>query len=149
MWTYNVPWNPTTQAGRRGVETRGLTSVSVAHHHLDFYGLLIGFDLLRLWKATGRVCWRDYAVAMIVPCRQLIATVEDPLDRSPIYAGWQPEQIYQTRWNILHRFFGTKGRFGICAAWVVVLTLGALFDIRRRFPEILDFELDPAQIVEL
>jgi len=119
-----------------------MTSVSVAHHHLDFYGFAIAFDLLRLHKATGNDLWKKCALLMISACSQLIASPEDPLGKNSDFTGWQPEQINQTNWDYKHRILGTKGRFHTCIAWVVVLTLGAMLDIRERYPEILDFKVD-------
>jgi hypothetical protein len=78
---------------------------------------------------------------MINSCGQLISSRTDLLGRSPDFVGWQPEQINQTNWDYKHRILGTKGRFHTCVAWVVVLTLGAMLDIRDRYPDILDFKL--------
>ena len=40
MFTYNVSFNPDSPLGKRGFRTAGMTAVSVAHHHLDFYGIV-------------------------------------------------------------------------------------------------------------
>ncbi|MBN1374520.1 MAG: hypothetical protein JXA01_00035 [Dehalococcoidia bacterium] len=141
MFTYNVKFNPHFPLGRRNFKTAGMTSVSVAHHHLDFYGLSIAYDYLRLWEATKDNFWKRCALLMIESCGQLISSEQDRLGRSPDFIGWQPEQINQTNWDYKHRILGTKGRFHTCVAWVVVLTLGAMLDIRERYPEVLNFKL--------
>jgi hypothetical protein len=78
---------------------------------------------------------------MIDACGQLISDKKDLLGRSQNFIGWQPEQVNQSNWDYMLRFFGTKGRFHTCVAWPVVLTLGAMLDIRERFPDLLDFNL--------
>jgi len=140
IYTYNIPFNPRSPLGRRAFKTQGMTSVSVAHHHLDFYGFSIACDLLRLWQAGGGDLWKRCALNMIGACSQLVANPRDLLGKSRDFLGWQPEQMNQTNWDYKHRVLGTKGRFHTCVAWTVVLTLGAMLDIRQRFPDILDFK---------
>lgn len=139
-YTYNIPFDPRSPLGRRDFKTQGMTAVSVAHHHLDFYGFSIAFDFLRLWRATGDELWKKCALAMIGACGQLISSPRDLLGKSRDFLGWQPEQLNQTNWDYKHRVLGTKGRFHTCVAWTVVLTLGVMLDIRQRFPDILDFK---------
>lgn len=141
MFTCNVAFDPKSMLGKRGFRTAGMTAVSVAHHHLDFYGLSIAFDFLRLWEATQDGLWKKCALLMINACGQLVSSEGDHLGRSRDFTGWQPEQINQTNWDYKTRLLGTKGRFHTCVAWTVVLTLGAMLDIRERYPDILDFRL--------
>jgi len=118
-----------------------MTAVSVAHHHLDFYGFSIAYDFLRLWQAGGGEMWKKCALVMIGACGRLISSPRDMLGKGRDFLGWQPEQVNQTNWDYKHRILGTKGRFHTCVAWTVVLTLGAMLDIRERYPEVLDFKL--------
>jgi len=141
MFTYNVPFEAKSPLGKRNFKTLGMTAVSVAHHHLDFYGLSIAFDFLRLWQATGEDLWKKCALAMIGACGQFVSNEKDLLGKGRSFIGWQPEQVNQTNWDYKLGFLGTKGRFHTCVAWTVVLTLGAMLDIRERFPEVLDFKL--------
>ena len=141
MFTYNVAFDHKSMAGKREFRTQGMTAVSVAHHHLDFYGLFIAYDFLRLWEATKDELWRACAQKMIDACGQLISSGKDLLGKSRDFTGWQPEQVNQTNWDYKLRYLGTKGRFHTCVAWVVVLTLGAMLDIRERFPDVLNFKL--------
>lgn len=143
VWSYNIAFAPKSPAGRKGLSSSGLTGVSVAHHHLDVYGLYIGHEFLRLWQATGEERWKQHAIRMIDACSQLVSDFPRSFGRGDCRAGWQPEQINHTRWDYIHHRLWKKGDFKICIAWVPVLTLGALFDIRARFPEVLDFRLDP------
>jgi hypothetical protein len=141
MFTYDVAFNPGSPAGKRDFKTLGMTAVSVAHHHLDFYGLSIAGDFFRLWEATKDELWKKYGLIMIGSCSQLISAKQDLLGRSKDFIGWQPEQINQTNWDYKLRFLGTKGRFHTCVAWTVVLTLGAMLDIRDRHAGILNYKL--------
>jgi len=141
MFTYNTAFDAKSPAGKRNFKTLGMTTVSVAHHHLDFYGLFIAYDFLRLWEATKDEFWKKCGLIMIASCSQLISDRDDLLGRGKDFIGWQPEQVNQTNWDYKLRFLGTKGRFHTCVAWTVVLTLGSMLDIRERFPDILDFKL--------
>ncbi len=140
-WTYNVIWGAMSPAGKRNIRTRGMTSVSVAHHHLDFYGLIIAYDFLRLWSAGGGEKWRKYAYPMIIASSQLISRKSDDLGWGKQFEGFQPEQLNHTNWDYKHHLLGPRGTYHACAAWTVVLTLGALFGIREKFPEVLTFSL--------
>jgi hypothetical protein len=142
MFTYNVAFDPKSMVGKRGFRTQGMTAVSVAHHHLDFYGLFIAYDFLRLWEATGDGFWKKCALLMTDACRQLISSEKDLMGKGRDFTGWQPEQVNQTNWDYKLRYLGTKGRFHTCVAWTVVLTLGAMLDIRERFPDVLGFALN-------
>ena len=141
MYTYNIAFDANSPLGRRNFKTLGMTAVSVAHHHLDFYGLAIAFDFLRLQEATQEGIWEKCARLMINACGQLVSNEKDLLGKGKDFIGWQPEQINQTNWDYKHRVLGTRGRFHICVAWTAVLTLGAMLDIRERFPGVLDFTL--------
>jgi hypothetical protein len=141
MFTYNVAFDPKSMAGKRVFRTLGMTAVSVAHHHLDFYGMFIAYDFLRLSEATRDRSWKRCALLMINACSQLISSEKDLLGKGRDFIGWQPEQVNQTNWDYKLRYLGTKGRFHTCVAWTVVLTLGAMLDIRERFPGILDIQL--------
>ncbi len=143
LWTYDIAWADNTPAKKNNLFTKGLTGVSVAHHHLDFYGAYIGYDFLRLWKYANEEEWKDYAISMIEACSQLIAIDENNyLGRNKNYLGWQPEQINNTNWNYKHHILGTKGYFDVCVAWNTVLELGALLDIRKDFSNLINFKFN-------
>ena len=52
--------------------TEGMTSVSAAHHHLDFYGMLIALLYLRLARLDGDRLWEAQARKMMDACLSLI-----------------------------------------------------------------------------
>ncbi|WP_320128976.1 hypothetical protein [uncultured Sphaerochaeta sp.] len=123
--------------GKQGFHTEGMTSVSVAHHHLDFYGMEIGYQFLRLAKETGDSFYKNQAIKMIRSCNQLVATKENGLGRDSSFLGWQPEQINHTRWDYFDRKAYQQGSFDIDVAWVTVLTLGSFLQIEKHFPTVL------------
>jgi len=137
IWQYDVAFRPDSPLGSRGFSTRGMTSVSIAHHHLDFYGMAIAYDFLRFARASGDAFFEDQAVMMLRACRQLVATAADPLGRSVDEIGWQPEQLNHADWDYFDRPDKRNGSFDIDIAWVSVLGLGAYERISARFPEAL------------
>ncbi len=123
--------------GRLGFSTKGMTSVSVAHHHLDFYGMAIGYEFLRYAEATHDMFYYDQAILMIEACRQLVATEQQFLGRDERFIGWQAEQLNHTMWEYFDRPTLMNGHFDIDIAWVTVLTLGAYQRIKQQFPDVL------------
>jgi len=123
--------------GKQKFHTTGMTSVSIAHHHLDFYGMLIGYDFLRLAEANQDPFYREQAIKMIRACNQLVATEKNMLGRDSLYVGWQPEQINHTEWEYFDRKEKMNGVYDIDIAWVPVLTLGYYQKIKDLFPDIM------------
>ena len=122
--------------GRLGFRSRGMTSVSAAHHHLDFYGMLIAHLYLRLWKITGEELWKNQAVLLMNTCQRLIASCANGfLGRDEGFDGWQPEQINHTAWDYFSDEGRMNGAFGIDIAWVNVLGYSSYLSIREDFPE--------------
>lgn len=116
---------------KAGFFFEGVTSVSVAHNHLDFYGLLIAKDFLRLYKITGDSFYKEEALLMANACRQLIGMDEnDYLGRSEDFFGWQPEQINYTSWEYFSRRDMMNGHFDIDIAWLNVLGYSAYLEIK-------------------
>ena len=109
-----------------------MTSVSVAHHHLDFYGAEIGVDLLKLDEYLGEDRYRSIALPMISCCFQLLNGFQGRKNLLwPKIEGWQPEQINQTDWDMLHPWIrGGRGTYKVLIAWNQVLVLGALVELR-------------------
>ena len=118
--------------GALGFASQGMTSASIANEHLDFYGFLISYDFLRLYRASGDNLFKTQALNMLNACRQFICSPTEDLG-SKRY-GWQPEQFNQTDWDYLD-VPGRTGFFSIDIAWVTVLSLGAFHKLKKEFPE--------------
>jgi hypothetical protein len=119
VWQYDVAFPPDSLLGSRGFSTRGMTSVSIAHHHLDFYGMAIAYDFLRYARATGDVFFEDQAVAMLRSCRQLVAGEADPLgrpssDRLAAGAAEPTDWIFRPA-GVSERLFRHRYRLGVRA----------------------------------
>ncbi len=149
-WTYfyDVPFSEDLPLGERDFGTAGGTSVSAAHHHLDPYGAAIAYDWLKLWKKTGNEVWKEYAIAALDFVHQMVATEEDPLNAPEYFEGWQPEQYNQTDWDYLSNTIWGRGTYKSMISWVPALVLGAFFDIREDFPEIMNFEISEIKTEE-
>ncbi len=133
IWQQDSYLPPDSPLGRLGFSTRGMTSVSVAHHHLDFYGLSIAYEFLRFAKHANNPFYEQQAKIMLNACRQLVATEAQPLGRDETFIGWQPEQLNHTYWEYFDRPELMNGHFDIDIAWVTVLTLGSYQMIQKTF----------------
>ena len=108
-----------------------------AHHHLDFYGMLIAELFLRLEEITDDPLWKTQAIKMMNACLQLIANEgNEYLGRSNEYSGWQPEQINHTAWDYFSDEANMNGTYSIDIAWVNVLGYSSYLSIRDEFPDI-------------
>lgn len=138
IWQRQSYIPPTSPLSKMHFKSRGMTSVSVAHHHLDFYGMLLAYLFLRTERITKDELWKNQARMMMNACLQLIADESNSfLGRNEKFIGWQPEQINHTYWDYFSEEKMMNGSFGIDIAWVNVLGYSSLLSIEREFPEIM------------
>ena len=137
QFCWDIPFSPRSQLGKAGFHTFGGTAVSVAHHHLDVYGLVIALDFLRLGRALGEDSWTQYAKDLVGFCGQLVSTREKPLNKGVRFVGYEPEQFNHTDWDYIHHLVGGKGHYFGATSWVASATLGACLEIRAEFPQFL------------
>jgi hypothetical protein len=121
VWQDNLSFPTGSPLEKYGFMTAGVSSVSIAHHHLDFYGMLIASLFLRYAKASGDEFYEKEARLMLSASRQLIAHGPEYLGRDKHFAGWQPEQINHTYWDYFNREENMNGTYSIDIAWVNVL----------------------------
>lgn len=133
IWQDNIYFDKETPLGKRDFKTRGMTSVSVAHNHLDFYGIYISYDFFRLWEYTNIEIYRKQAKIMAKACCQLLSNPNDRLQRGEYYDGWQPEQINHTDWDYFNNPKRSNGGFYIDIAWVTVLGLGSYLKLKTKY----------------
>ncbi|MFA6680659.1 MAG: hypothetical protein WCS35_01390 [Sphaerochaeta sp.] len=136
IWQYDIAFPKESSLFQKAFSTKGMTSVSIAHHHLDFYGILIAYGFLRVWEHTQEEFFLTQGECMLHACRQLVADRQDLLGRGIDEIGWQPEQLNHTDWDYFDRAEYKHGSFDIDIAWVTVLGLGAYQKIERRFAEL-------------
>jgi len=134
IWQYDIVFPRKSPLAEKRFSTLGMTSVSIAHHHLDFYGILIAYGFLRVWEHTDDQFFYEQGNLLLNACRQLIATHSDTLGRKIEEIGWQPEQLNHTDWDYFNRESHMNGHYDIDIAWVTVLGLGAYQKIAQRFP---------------
>jgi hypothetical protein len=133
VWSYDVTFPNGSLLAREKFSTTGMTSVSVAHHHLDFFGAELAVDLLKLDSFAKTKRYEKIALSMIAAPFQLLNGFMGRKNRKfPKIIGWQPEQINQTDWDYMHPLIsGGKGVYQYIAAWTPVLVLGALMELRE------------------
>ena len=100
-WTmhFTVKYPADSMLGKMGWDTFGLTSVSTAHQALDQYALRDVQSFLRLYALTGRVQWRERAVAFWCAACQCISDGTMYVNGRLRPAGAQDEAIFHTRWG--------------------------------------------------
>ena len=135
IWQFNSYIPKDSMLGKTHFKTKGMSSVSIAHHHLDFYGMLIAKDFLRLFDITKDKFYKEEAILMLSSCRQLIDLGPGDLGRN-IY-GYQPEQVNHTTWDYFSREDHMNGTFDIDIAWNNVLGLSSFLYIKEKYPEVL------------
>lgn len=113
MFHHDIIARPDSDFVKYGYRTRGGTSVSVQHHHIDPWGALVVPQMIRLWKITGDEHWRLRAALMWENAVQNIA----PLQGKEIHglfreAGAQNEGYHHCCW-------GESGAPGYINDWLV------------------------------
>jgi hypothetical protein len=137
IWQFDSFIPKESPLGQKNFSTKGMTSVSVAHNHLDFYGIAISYEFLRLWKYTKDDFYKKQGQMMAKACCQLISNPTDRLERTEYYDGWQPEQINHTDWDYFNNSERANGSFYIDVAWVTVLGLGAYYKLICDFKDLI------------
>ncbi len=148
IFSYNVTFSKKSPLGKRSFRTQGGTQVSVQRHHLDYSGIEIALDFLRLWKETADEIWKDYAISLTDFCYQLISNPNDNMGYPSFFVGYQPEQILHTNWDSLSSSLFRKGHFKKCASWVDTIILRTLFDLKTEFSEMFNFTIPPFSLEE-
>jgi Glycosyl hydrolase family 76 len=143
IFGYDVPYAAGSKLSNYSFHTTGATSVSVAHHHLDPYGIAIAVDYLDLAEITGDKFWSRLARRLIDYCKQLNTSEEDTFGYSADYLGHQPEQVVHTDWAYYLPAVTPRGSFFSNILWVPALTMGAILDLRAKHPDVMNFEMLP------
>lgn len=126
QYHYNVKFPSESVLGQLGYRTRGGTAVSVQHHHIDCYGLLIYEDWLKLARYTGTPLWEERAEAVWENSLQNISDGALAVKGQLRPAGSQDEGVLQTRWHT------KRGEaFGV-SEWLVVWNTALRLKVLRK-----------------
>lgn len=99
QWHYSLPYPAGSAADQIGYNTFGGTSVSVQHHHIDPWGVIIAAGWLRLSQLTGKHIWQERAAAAWRHGTMGVSDGSLVIDGIPRFAGGQDEGFMQTRWG--------------------------------------------------
>ncbi len=99
MWHYDGVYDADDAFVQEGFHTFGATSVSVQHHHLDFYASLWVPEWYELSQLTGDSQWSEKAQVIMRNSTQLISDGELILNGRLRPAGSQNEAWFQCSWG--------------------------------------------------
>lgn len=126
QYHYNVQYGGHTLLGQMGYRTRGGTSVSVQHHHIDCYGLEFYEAWKKLAKYTGKEIWRERAEALWENALQNISDGTLVIKGQKRPRGSQDEGILQTRWHT------KRGEYFGVSEWLVAWNTAFRLKILRK-----------------
>lgn len=104
MFHYQPLYPADCDISRLGVRVKGMTAVSVQHHHLDEYGLLLVPYLRKLADRTGDARWRTRADWMWRGANQYVSDGTLTLHGRRRAPGAQNEALFHCRWGFSQGF---------------------------------------------
>ncbi len=126
QYHYDISFPGNSILGKMDYKTRGGTSVSVQHHHIDCYGLFIYEDWKKLALYTKNPVWKERAEAIWENSTQLISDGCLTIKGQIRPKGSQDEGVLQTRWHT------KKGEFFGVSEWLVVWNTAFRLKILRK-----------------
>lgn len=99
MWHYREIYSDDCDFTKYGLNTFGLTAVSVQHHHLDPYALKYVSDMITLAELTGKEEWKERARAIWNGGCQLISDGSLEINGRLRPAGSQNEAFLHCGWG--------------------------------------------------
>ncbi|MEW5945404.1 MAG: hypothetical protein AB1742_04320 [bacterium] len=145
VFCYDAAFSATSPLGKMGFRTQGGTCGYTSCQHLDWYGVALCPDLLRLWKLTGDETWKRAVTAILE-----FTTQARGQDTGGAFwealPGYQPEVLMQT--GTRHTLSGhvSRGGYAGIASWVPVTIVSSLLDIRELFPGVVSFTMPPLSL---
>jgi hypothetical protein len=122
---HSIPFPPDSRLGELHYDSYGGTSVSVAHHHLDPYGVKFVTAWLELAEMTGNPIWRQRARAIWAQSLWGVSDGKTPLRGITWPAGAQNEAAF-------HTWFGTRNDL---SDWFVAWPTAFRLETLRLQPE--------------
>ena len=99
LWHYDGIYPEDDAFTQGGYHTFGATSVSVQHHHLDYYAVLWVPEWIELSRLTGDRQWKEKADAIWANCCQMISDGTLVVNGCLRPAGAQNEAYYEAYWG--------------------------------------------------
>ena len=99
LWHYDGIYPEDDAFTEYGYHTFGATSVSVQHHHLDYYATLWVPEWVELSELTGDPQWKEKARAIWSNCTQLISDGNLTVNGRIRPAGSQNEAYFESGWG--------------------------------------------------
>ncbi len=99
MMHFTVKYPADCMISEIGFDTFGATSVSTPHQALDQYALRDVLSFLRLSELTGKIQWRERALALWCGACQGVSDGTLFVNRRLRPAGSQDEAVFHTRWG--------------------------------------------------
>ncbi len=103
LWHYDGIYPSDDQISRKGYHTFGATSVSVQHHHLDYYACLWVSQWRELARVSGQKQWKEKAEAVWKNCCQLISDGNLVMNGYLRPAGSQNEAYFESNWGFRNK----------------------------------------------
>ncbi|MBR6762651.1 MAG: hypothetical protein IKM13_02750 [Clostridia bacterium] len=133
MYFYDALYDPETDFAVYGYHTKGGTSVSAQHHHIDPYGAMIVPDLVKLSDLTGEDFWRCASIWILKNASLLLSDGKTPIRGRVRPYGGQNEAFLHCRWGqpdykkSADQIRGTINDWLV--AWPSAFRLGAVADM--------------------
>lgn len=128
MFYHDVPFDENSDCGRLALRTVGGTSVSVAHHHLDCWGLFYVPDFLELYERTGKKAYYRHARVLWTFPLQYMSDGSLKVHGMVRMRGAQNEAVIQCNWHGEDESKGCLNDWLV--AWVKSFQLDVLFAVK-------------------
>ena len=99
MMHYTIRYPEDSVIGKMGYDTFGSTSVSTPHQALDQYALRDVLSFLTLSEITGKIQWRERALALWCNATQCVSDGTLVINGRIRPTGSQDEAVFHTRWR--------------------------------------------------
>lgn len=127
---HDVTFDKESDCGALGLRTTGGTSVSVAHHHIDCWGLFYVPDFFRLYEKTGNKTYLKHARVLWSFTLQYISDGRLQLHGMVRPKGAQNEAVIQCNW---HGADEKKGQLNDwLVAWVKSFQLDVIYAMQNK-----------------
>ncbi len=126
-WTFyfNVPFDKNTDCGKLDIKTVGGTAVSVAHHHIDCWGIFYVPDMIKLYNLTCNAAYLTQAEMLWNFTLQYSSDGNLVLHGMKRPYGTQNEAVIQCNWHGVDESKGLLNDWLV--AWVKTFQLDVLY----------------------